>query len=81
MGYNYRCPRCNSREVVFKEIAGDKIVFYCRFCQEDFITKDREEGFLPSKIESLRKRYPPEKKEKRAEKRLAHRQNFKQQRY
>jgi ribosomal protein S27E len=56
--YDYKCPQCQNRDIVFKKIVSDKIVFHCNFCQEDFITKDKEESYLPQKIASLRKRYP-----------------------
>lgn len=64
--YEYRCRRCDSREITFREIVfDDKIVFYCYFCDKDFITEDREGDFLPHKINSLRKRYPKKKKIKK----------------
>ena len=82
MTYDYRCPRCDSREITLREITGDKIIFHCGFCGEDFVVRDQEEGFLPQKVESLRKRYPLEGVERSGKKRLAHRRrNFNQLRY
>jgi ribosomal protein L37AE/L43A len=58
MAIDYECPRCNSREIIFREIAGDKIVFHCNFCKEDFIAEDKESGYLRQKVARLRQRYP-----------------------
>ena len=60
--YDYQCPRCATRNITFKDIHNDKLVFFCSFCDEDFITTDRESKYIHRKIASLRWRYPQKKK-------------------
>jgi len=58
MVYGNKCPRCGGLDKSFREVFGDKIIFRCNFCGEDFVVKDMEEGYLRQKVERLRQRYP-----------------------
>lgn len=44
--YDYQCPRCATRNITFKDIHNDKLVFHCNVCDEDFITTDRESKYI-----------------------------------
>jgi DNA-directed RNA polymerase subunit RPC12/RpoP len=65
--YDYRCLRCDTRKIVFRELLKNKVVFYCSFCGEDFVSKDKEHSYFHHKIALLRKRYPESEPESGSE--------------
>jgi len=60
--HNYQCPRCETKNITFKEIHTDKLVFHRNVCDQDFITADKEGKYTHRKINTLRRRYPQKKK-------------------
>jgi len=57
--YEYKCPDCKKgEELIFKELRGASIIFYCCFCLRQFSVKDQESGYIHRKVLSLKTRYP-----------------------